>query len=188
MPRKARRSGVKFIEDERNRSLTFFKRRSGLFKAVSDLSALTGARVVMVLECENERFSSFGTPKADPIVDAFLSGDAPTESDTSEEQKAVIINLQNELFQLEKDKAMEDKWKKENMLRAKEIQGTSRKAKYVYGKVEDLDATELYEMYHELSRIKQEISDRLPWFRSMPSNVATLPMYFPYAPSQISFQ
>ncbi|RLN23773.1 transcription factor RLM1-like [Panicum miliaceum] len=188
MPRKARRSGVKFIEDEGNRSLTFFKRRSGLFKAASDLSALTIARVVMVLECENERFSSFSTPKADPIVDAFLSGDAPPESDTTEKQKVVIINLQNELFQLEKDKVMEDKRKKENMLRTKEIQETSRMAKYVYGKVEDLDATELNEMYHELSRIEQEINDRLPWWRSMPSNVATLPKYFPYAPSQMSFQ
>ena len=79
MTRRARRSGVEFIEDERNRSLTFFKRRCGFFKAVSYLSALSGARVAMVFECENETFSSFGTPMSDPIIDAFLSGDAPTE-------------------------------------------------------------------------------------------------------------
>ncbi|CAO2203969.1 unnamed protein product [Urochloa humidicola] len=179
MPRRARRSGVRFIEDERDRSLTFFKRRSGLFKAASDLSALTGARVAMVLESENEIFSSFGTPKADTIIDAFLSGDVPTEFDTSEQQKAEIINLQNELFQLEKDKAMEDKMKNEHMMWVKEIKETSRMAKYVYGNLENFDATELSEMYHELSRIKQEINGRFPWWRSMPSHVVTLPKYYP---------
>ncbi|CAL4975343.1 unnamed protein product [Urochloa decumbens] len=188
MPRRARRSGVRFIEDERGPGLTFFKRRYGLFKAASDLSALTGARVTMVLESENEMFSSFGTPEANSIVDAFLFGYVPIEFDTSEQQKAEIINLQNELFQLEKDKAMEDKMKNENMMRVKEIQETSRMAKYVYGKVEDLDATELSEMYHELSRIKQEINGRLPWWCSMPTHVVTLPKYYPKPPSQTSFQ
>ncbi|OEL35011.1 hypothetical protein BAE44_0003969 [Dichanthelium oligosanthes] len=112
MPRRARSSGMRRIENERDRSLTFFK-------------------------------------------------------------------LQNELFQLEKDMAMEDKRKKENMTRAKEIQETSRMAKYIYGKIEDLDATELHEMDHELSRIKQVVDDCLPGWRSMPSHVAMLPKYSP---------
>ncbi|OEL36514.1 hypothetical protein BAE44_0002467 [Dichanthelium oligosanthes] len=210
MPRRARRSGVRFIEEERGRGLTFFKRRTGLFKAASDLSTLTGARVAVVLESESGRFSSFGTPEVGPIVDAFLSGDAPTDFNTSNEQKAKITNLQNECFQVEKDKAMEDKNKKENMTRAKEIQETSRMAKYVYGKVEDLDATELFEMYRELSRIKQEIDDRLPalqrenqveasgrqrdpsflqstWWHSMPSHTMTQPKYSPGVPLKAPF-
>ncbi|CAO2165533.1 unnamed protein product [Urochloa humidicola] len=210
MPRR-RRSGVRFIEDDRDRSLTFFKRRYGIFKAASDLSTLTGARVAMVLESENEKFSSFGTPDASPIVDAFLSGDAPIEFDTSEEKKAKITNLQNELFQLEKDKAMEDKREKENIVWTKEIHDTSRIAKYVYGKEEDLDSTELYEMYRELSRIMQEIKDRLPtilhhnhvevggrlrdpsllqptWWRSIHSQVMMPMKYFQWTPSQASFQ
>ncbi|OEL36512.1 hypothetical protein BAE44_0002469 [Dichanthelium oligosanthes] len=163
----------------------------------------------MVLESESGRFFSFGTPEAGPIVDAFLFGDAPTEFDNNKEQKAKITNLQNECFQVEKDKAIGDKSKKGNMMRAKEIQETSRTAKYVYGKVEDLDATELFEMYRELW-IKQEIDDRLPslqhenqveavgrlrdpsflqptWLRWMPSHTVTLPKYSPWAPSQASF-
>ncbi|CAO2183336.1 unnamed protein product [Urochloa humidicola] len=210
MPRR-RRSGVRFIEDDRDRSLTFFKRRYGIFKAASDLSTLTGVRVAMVLESENEKFSSFGTPDASPIVDAFLSGDAPTEFDTSEEKKAKISNLQNELFQLEKDKAMEDKREKENIVWTKEIQDASRIAKYVYGKEEDLDSTELYEMFRELSQIMQDIKDRLPillhdnhveaggrlrdpsllqptWWRSIPSQVMMPMKYFQWTPSQASFQ
>jgi hypothetical protein len=68
MPRRARRSRVKFVEDDKDRSLTFFKRRSGLFKATSDLSALTGARVAMVLESETGKFSSFGSPRLAPLL------------------------------------------------------------------------------------------------------------------------
>jgi len=69
----------------------------------------------MVLESETGNFSSFGTPKAGPIVDSFVSRNAPIDSDTSEEDKARITSLQNELFQLEKAKAIEDKRKYENM-------------------------------------------------------------------------
>ena len=203
---------MSFIEDCRGRGLTFFKRRSGLFKAASDLSTLTGVRVAVVLESENERFSSFGTPDAIPIVDAFLSGGVPTESDTSEEQKAKITNLQNELFQLEKDKAMADKKQKENMVRIKEVQETSRTAKYAYGKEEDLDATELYEMYRKLTWVMQEIKDCSPtlllrdnhveaggrlrdssllqpkWWRSLASQFAPPQNYSPLSLSQASFQ
>ena len=203
---------MSFIEDYRGRGLTFFKRRSGLFKAASDLSTLTGVRVAVVLESENERFSSFGTPDAIPIVDAFLSGGVPTESDSSEEQKANLTNLQNELFQLEKDKAMADKKQKENMVRVKEAQEASRTAKYAYGKEEDLDATELYEMYRKLTWVMQEIKDycspsllrdnhaeagdrlRDPsllqprWWRSLASQCAPPPNYSPLSLSQASFQ
>jgi len=168
--------------------------------------------VAVVLESENERFSSFGTPDAIPIVDAFLSGGVPTESDSSEEQKANLTNLQNELFQLEKDKAVADKKQKENMVRVKEAQEASRTAKYAYGKEEDLDATELYEMYRKLTWVMQEIKDycspsllrdnhaeagdrlRDPsllqprWWRSLASQCAPPPNYSPLSLSQASFQ
>ncbi|KAG2590018.1 hypothetical protein PVAP13_5NG313900 [Panicum virgatum] len=141
-----------------------------------------------------------------------MRGGVPTESDTSEEQKAKITNLQNELFQLEKDKAMADKKQKENMVRIKEVQETSRTAKYAYGKEEDLDATELYEMYRKLTWVMQEIKDycspsllrdnhveagdrlRDPsllqprWWRSLASQCAPPPNYSPLSLSQASFQ
>ncbi|CAO2203988.1 unnamed protein product [Urochloa humidicola] len=211
MPRRGRRSGMRFIEDDGDRSLTFFKQRSGLFKAASDLTTLTGARVAMVLESENERFSSFGTPDAIPIVDAFLSGDAPIESNTSEEQKIEVTNFQNEIFQLEKYKAVAEKRKKESMVRIKDIKETSRVGKYAYGKDEDLNATELYEMLCKLSRVKQVIDGHFPtlihhnhvevggqlrdpsllqptWCRSVPSQVATPPNYSQLTSSLSSFQ
>ncbi|KAF8676081.1 hypothetical protein HU200_047586 [Digitaria exilis] len=211
MPRRVRRSGVRFIEDDRDRGLTFFKRRSGIFKAASDLSTLTGARVVVVLESERERFSSFGTPAVGPIIDAFLSGGVPAELNNNDKQIGQLTNLQNELFQVEKDKAMEEKMKKEHTMKTKVVQGTSMMSKYVYGKAEHLNSTELFEMYRELSRTKQEIEYRLLallredqvevggqqsnpsslqaiWWHPTPSNVVRVPKHSPLAPSQALFQ
>ncbi|XP_004971988.1 serum response factor homolog A [Setaria italica] len=160
MPRRVKRSGVKFIEDERDHSLTFFNRRSRLFKDASELSTLTGARVTVVVESKNKKVSSFSTPDAGPIVDTFLSEDASTEFNTIKGGKVKSTTLQNESFHLEKSKAVEDNME-ENMMQAKDIQETSRMAKYVYGKVEDLNATELIEMCSKLSEIEQEIEDLL---------------------------
>jgi hypothetical protein len=92
MARRGRRSGVRFIENDRDRNLTFFKRCIGLYKAVADHSTLTSARVVIVLESKNGRFSSFGTLATDTIVDAFLSGKHPTGY-TNEEHRATITKM-----------------------------------------------------------------------------------------------
>jgi hypothetical protein len=111
--------------------------------------------VVIVLESENGRFFSFGTPATDPIVDAFLSGKHAT-GHTNVEQRATITKLQNEVFYLEKDLVVEDK-RKESKCLVKELQESSWVAKFVFGNVEDLDDGEVQEMYRELSCLHQEI-------------------------------
>ena len=154
-----RRTGISYVENDSDRSVTFFKRRSGLYKATADLSTLTGARIAIALESEIGKMSSFGTPSAGPIIDSFLSGNILVDPSANEEQKVEITHMQNEVFVVEREKYMEDRRKQETSARAKEIQETSRKAKLVYGKVEDLSVQELNEMVCDLSQIKQEIND-----------------------------
>ncbi|CAN6209265.1 unnamed protein product [Urochloa humidicola] len=162
MTRRPKRSGISYIEDDNDRSITFSKRRAGLYKTAADLSTLTGARVAITLESKTGKMSSFGTPLATPIIDSFLSGNnAPVDLVIDEEQNTNITFLQNELFKAEKEKIMEDSRTKETIARAKEIHETSRKAKLVYGKVEDLNVEELHELVHDLSQIEKEIIDRL---------------------------
>ncbi|XP_062187903.1 uncharacterized protein LOC133891201 [Phragmites australis] len=159
MPRRARRSGISFIEDDKDRSLTFFKRRVGLYKTVADLSTLTGARVAVVVESKNGKMSAFGTPSANSIVDSFLLGHAPPL--VNEEQLDRITHMQNELFELEKGKAMEDKRRRVSMTCEKEVQETSRLAKLIYGDEKDLDLDEVNELLHRLSQVQQDINSRL---------------------------
>ncbi|RCV09417.1 hypothetical protein SETIT_2G026600v2 [Setaria italica] len=156
-----RRSGISYIQNNNSRSITFFKRRAGLYKTAADLSTLTGARVAIALESESGKMSSFGTPSAGPIIDSFLSGKAPMDPFVNKEQKSEITILQNEVFKVEKEKFMEDKRTKETIARAKEVQETLGKAKLAYGKIEDLSVEELNELVHDLSQIEQEIDDRL---------------------------
>jgi hypothetical protein len=112
--------------------------------------------------------SSFGTPSASVVANSFLSGDAQVDPFVNQVQKDKITLLQNELFMVEKEKAMEDKRTKENTARVKELCATSRKAKLVYSKVEDLNVEELSELLLDLSRVQREINDRLP--PQQPSN------------------
>ncbi|XP_062187904.1 uncharacterized protein LOC133891202 [Phragmites australis] len=159
MPRRGRRSGISFIEDDKDRSITFFKRRSGLHKAAADMSALTGARIAVVAESENGKMSAFGTPSANPIIDSFLLGNAPPL--VNEEQMERISHMQNDLFKLEKDKVVEDKRRRLSMTRKKEVQETSRLAKLIYGDEKDLDLDEVNDLLHGLSRVQQDINSQL---------------------------
>ncbi|CAD6226945.1 unnamed protein product [Miscanthus lutarioriparius] len=70
---------------------------------------------------------------------------------------------------------MEDKRTKENTARVKELCVTSRKAKLVYSKVEDLNVEELSELLLDLSRVQREINDRLP--PQQPSNQLENPSF-----------
>ena len=63
---------------------------------------------------------------------------------------------------------MEDRRTKEALTRFKETQETSRKAKLVYRKVEDLSFEELNKLVDGLTQIKQEIND--PLRPQQPSN------------------
>ena len=82
-----RRLGISYVENDSNRSVTFFKRCSGLYKAAADLSTLTGARIAIALESETGKMSSFSTPSAGPIIDSFLSGNISVDPSVNEEQK-----------------------------------------------------------------------------------------------------
>ncbi|KAG2639789.1 uncharacterized protein LOC120661392 [Panicum virgatum] len=195
-----RRTGISYVENDSDRSVTFFKRRSGLYKAAADLSTLTGARIAIALESEIGKMSSFGTPSAGPIIDSFLSGNILVDPSANEEQKVEITHMQNEVFVVEREKYMEDRRKQETSARAKEIQETSRKAKLVYGKVEDLSVQELNEMVCDLSQIKQEINDgcrpQQPSYQlevgqlsssSSLSQIQMPPRRLPWTPRQPSF-
>jgi hypothetical protein len=114
--------------------------------------------------------SSFGTPSASAIANSFLSGDAQVDPFVNQVQQDKITNLQNELFMVEKERTMEEKRTKENIARIKELRATSRKAKLVYSKVEDLNVEELSELLHDLSRVKQEINNDQLLPPQQPSN------------------
>ncbi|OQU88401.1 hypothetical protein SORBI_3002G026500 [Sorghum bicolor] len=158
MPRRPRRSGIKYIENNNARSISFSKRRDGLFKMAANLSTLTGARIAIVMEAENGKMSGFSAPSFGPVMDSFLSGEeggAPEGPD--EQEKDMIAKLQSEILQLEENKAMQEQRTMESLARVKAIRERSRMGKLIYSNVDDLCVDELYELLRGLARISQEI-------------------------------
>ncbi|XP_073359304.1 uncharacterized protein [Aegilops tauschii subsp. strangulata] len=164
IPRKERRSGVAYIHNDKDRDLTFYKRRSGLFKRATDISALTRARVAVVLETNNGKMHSFGTPLADPFVDAFLFGAPPAVPSANEATTTRIGSLQNEVAQLDMENMTEEDRNQLSILLMKSIQeeNPSMVANLIFAKEQDLGLEDLNNLLSELSRVQKDIRCRLP--------------------------
>ncbi|CAL5411443.1 unnamed protein product [Camellia sinensis] len=76
------------ISNESNRSVTFSKRRSGLFKKASELCTLCGAEIAIVVFSPGKRAFSFGHPCVDTVVDCFLSRNSLPNSGSLQLAKA----------------------------------------------------------------------------------------------------
>jgi hypothetical protein len=163
MPRKEKRLGVMYISNKKDRGVTFFKRRGGLYKGAADLSVLTGAKVVVVLERPNGKIHSFGAPSAKPIVDAFLLGAAPTAPFSDGATSTRIARLQSEVARLDMENMMAAKRNQPSIKRMKEIQDENpgMVANLVFSK-EDLSLEDLNRLFNGLLQVQGVIRRRLP--------------------------
>ncbi|XBI35983.1 hypothetical protein VPH35_121577 [Triticum aestivum] len=164
MPKKDRRSAITYINDDKERDFTFSKRRGGLFKVAADLSAVTSARVAIVVEKENEKMHSFGTPSADPIVDAFLAG-APLAIPLADEATTTrIAQLQSEVARLDMHCMTEFKENQLSIKHMKQIleQHPGTVANLIFSKEEELGLEDLKNLSNEIYRVHEEIGHRLP--------------------------
>lgn len=168
MPRSDRRSGVHFINGDIERSTTFSKQRDGFFKSACDLSALTGARVAVILEKDSGKMHSFGMPSAEPIADAFLSGGPPIGPFVDEATNARIELMQTEVARLDMDNAMDHKKAEFSLQRIKQIQDENPGmiSNYIFSKEEDISLEGRNKLFNELLRAREATRRRLPPLRS----------------------
>ncbi|TVT98659.1 hypothetical protein EJB05_56013, partial [Eragrostis curvula] len=203
MSRRPRRSGINFIENEKDRHLTYFKRRSGLTKSSTDLSTLTGGKSAIVLESESGKISAFGAPSPNAIIDSFLSEHNPN---LDEGVNAKITHLQDELFQIVEGKGLREKRERECKTRLKVIQDTSGTIDQVTSSdVEDLGANEVSELFERLGHVENDINNRAnhgkkfevsdqtgsllpPYSSSCHSQINMLPRRLPWVSLQASSQ
>ncbi|KAE8772245.1 Agamous-like MADS-box protein AGL62 [Hordeum vulgare] len=164
MPRRGRRTGVAYVHDDKERDVTFFKRRRGFFKSASDLNAITGARVAVILETGNKKMHSFGTPSVGPIVDAFLSGAPLGNRLADRETSAKIARLQSEVAELDMELGVEDKRNQLSIQHAKQIQEQylGMVANLIFSTEQDINLEDAKNLFNELSRIREDTRHRLP--------------------------
>uniref|UniRef100_A0A0E0LGS7 MADS-box domain-containing protein n=1 Tax=Oryza punctata TaxID=4537 RepID=A0A0E0LGS7_ORYPU len=197
MARRGRRKGVRYIEEDRDRSLTLSKRRDGLFKLANDLSLLTDASVAICLH-DNNKAQFFGAPSVKPIFDAFVSEYPQAEPFADEQLKAKLTSMQSELVQLENEEEEKDKKTEESIQRFKKAQEeSSGKAKHMFSRVEDLSHDDMRELLDVLLPLQQDFKQRLPplrrdsklqigessaWARRQPSCSCFLASHRPFTP------
>lgn len=70
-----RKIEMKFIEDENARTVTFSKRRAGLFKKATELSILCGAQIALIIFSLGGRAYSFGHPDVNSVLNRFRNRD-----------------------------------------------------------------------------------------------------------------
>ncbi|KAI9191489.1 hypothetical protein LWI28_009038 [Acer negundo] len=73
---------LKRIEDDKNRVITFSKRKSGIYKKASDLATLTGAKVGVVMFSPSGKPYSFGDPSIEDVTNLFQGVSQPLDGST----------------------------------------------------------------------------------------------------------
>uniref|UniRef100_A0A0D9WV97 MADS-box domain-containing protein n=1 Tax=Leersia perrieri TaxID=77586 RepID=A0A0D9WV97_9ORYZ len=161
MPKRSRRKGVEYIEEDRDRGITLSKRRKGLFKLANDLSILTDANVAVCLN-DNNKVQFFGAPSMEPIASAFLS-DPQTQPFADKQLKAKITSMQSELIQLESEEKEKNKKTGESIQRFKEVEEESLgTAKHLFSRAQDLSHNDIQELLQVLSPLQRDVKQRLP--------------------------
>uniref|UniRef100_A0A0D9UY90 MADS-box domain-containing protein n=1 Tax=Leersia perrieri TaxID=77586 RepID=A0A0D9UY90_9ORYZ len=172
-PRRARRTGSEYVDNLRERDITFFKRRNGLFKAASDLSILTGASIAVVLEDRNrEKYHAVGTPTVEKVVNAVLSSDnmEVTEPLVDEQTNARLTALENELALVteesvrkeETTQASKDRYKKVQKEEEDDDENDLKMKRLFFPKSNNLELDQINELFTEILQIREQVRERLP--------------------------
>ncbi|CAK7350441.1 unnamed protein product [Dovyalis caffra] len=89
-------------ETAQQRSVTFTKRRHGLFNKAAELCMICNARVAIMATsvCSKEKVFSFGHSSVDAVFDAFLNGSSPLEA-ADDDTMRYASSLSQEIKELE---------------------------------------------------------------------------------------
>ncbi|XP_047943890.1 agamous-like MADS-box protein AGL29 isoform X2 [Salvia hispanica] len=140
---------MKLIEDENARTVTFSKRRAGLFKKATELSILCGTQIALIIFSLGGRAYSFGHPDVESIIGRFFNtnptGTAP-ESSSSSRYRAAMLQEIKEQFD-GKSKELETKKK-----RGKEIEAALESSSF-HTSDEELDGLD----FEQLRQLREKL-------------------------------
>ncbi|KAL5773704.1 hypothetical protein ACOSQ2_013628 [Xanthoceras sorbifolium] len=178
---------IKKIENEKERMITFSKRKSGIYKKASELATLTGAQVGVLVFSQSGKPYSFGHPSIEAISNRFLGVNQPVNDNTHslvEAHKQVRIaelnQYQNDLVrQLAAEKEREKMLKE--MTKGKNTQG------WWDAPIDDLTVEELHQMdeaFEEMSKTLHNQKSQMNLGGGEPSSALLPPMSPPQTGSQ----
>ncbi|KAL3643619.1 hypothetical protein CASFOL_014434 [Castilleja foliolosa] len=145
---------IKLIRDENARSVTFSKRRVGLFKKAAELSVLCGAQIGLIVFSPSGKAYSFGHPDINSIMGRF-SNEIPMPNlqdpaHNSRARAALIAKLKEACDQ--KNKELENKKR-----RGKELEASFEGSVLSNEKLSRLDMNELQGFKEKLEKLRDDV-------------------------------
>lgn len=146
-----RKIEMKLITDENARTVTFSKRRAGLFKKATELSVLCGTQIALIIFSLGGRAYSFGHPDVQSIIRRFSNRNPvpnPQESAYSVRiRSAVLKGIKQQYDQKSEELRMKKK-------RGKEIEAALESLP-CYAMEESLDGLDLQELQQLKERMEK---------------------------------
>ncbi|KAL6500729.1 hypothetical protein OROHE_025526 [Orobanche hederae] len=150
-----RKIEMKLISDENARTVTFSKRRAGLFKKATELSILCGTQIAIVIFSLGGRAYSFGHPNVESVVGRFFNRNS-------------IPNLQDSVHGMRVHSAMLAHLKEQCDQKSKELEAQKRKGKELEmalessGRISDerlsqLDMNQLQDLKERLEKLREDV-------------------------------
>jgi hypothetical protein len=151
---------MKRIVNEDDRLVTFSKRRSGIYKKLSELITLTGTEAAFLVFSPGGKPFSFGHPSIDNVLDRFLEN--PSNADGTHElveeyRRARIEELTQKYDEMQQQ--LDDNKEKGSKLRDK-IQGNER-GDWWNAPVEELNLQELIELEKKFEGLRMTLHNKM---------------------------
>ncbi|XP_057764242.1 agamous-like MADS-box protein AGL62 [Salvia miltiorrhiza] len=151
-----RKIDMKLIADENARTVTFSKRRAGLFKKATELSVLCGTQIALIIFSLGGRAYSFGHPDVESIVGRFFNRNpTPTPQESAHAMRIRASMLQEIKAQFDqKSEELETKKK-----RTKEIEAALESSSYQTTEegLDGLDIHQLQQLKEKMVRLREQV-------------------------------
>lgn len=147
---------MKLIADENARTVTFSKRRAGLFKKATELSVLCGTQIALIVFSLGGRAYSFGHPDVQSIISRFSNRNRvqnPQESAHASRIRCALLKGMKQQFD---QKSQELATKKK---RGREIEAAleSSPCYATEERLDRLDLQQLQQLKEKMEKLREQL-------------------------------
>ncbi|GFP81129.1 agamous-like mads-box protein agl62 [Phtheirospermum japonicum] len=145
---------MKLITDENARTVTFSKRRAGIFKKATELSILCGAHIAIIIFSLSGRAYSFGHPNVESVAGRFFNRNPMPNMQDPAHGLGARTALLAELKEVCERKSKELEKKKR---RGKELDAALESSVLSDEKLSQLNMNELVGLKEKLERLRDDM-------------------------------
>lgn len=151
-----RKIEMKLIADENARTVTFSKRRAGLFKKATELSVLCGTQIALIIFSLGGRAYSFGHPDVESIIGRFSNRNPVPNPQESAHTMRIRSGMLQGIKQQFDQKSEELEIKKK---RGKEIEAAldSSSCNATEENLDGLDLHQLQQLKEKMEKLREQL-------------------------------